>query len=326
MKKGNRIKLTDESVNSLGTWVKTDGIDLTGFYKNPIMLYNHNEGGIGLQDEVLPIGTWSDIVLSSSEMTGIPNFSESYDFAKKVNNLYDEQVIRAASIGIVILETSDDPKLFKKGQTRPTITKCRLREISICHIPANKNAIVLYDAAGQLMNLSDKVEEVLPLIKLSDNQDKNFVMKKVLKHLKLNDSASEEDVVEKVEALEGEVGTLKKENAQLKEAEQKRKDTEIVSLLDTAVSSNKISATERPSYEKLLKLDFESTKTLIEARTPAVKLSDIPVKTGEALELKWNGETWKGLDKSGKLTQLKDQNFELFKQMYKGEYGKEYKA
>lgn len=42
----NTFRLSDESINSYGLIVKTDGINLERFIKNPVMLYSHStEGG-----------------------------------------------------------------------------------------------------------------------------------------------------------------------------------------------------------------------------------------------------------------------------------------
>ena len=37
----NTFVISDESVNSYGYIVKTDGIDITAFERNPVMLYMH---------------------------------------------------------------------------------------------------------------------------------------------------------------------------------------------------------------------------------------------------------------------------------------------
>jgi hypothetical protein len=72
-----------------------------------------------------------------------------------INNKVENDFIRAASIGFRIIETSDDPKQLLPGQKYPTITKCELVEISIVDIPANKNALALYDTDGNRIELKE---------------------------------------------------------------------------------------------------------------------------------------------------------------------------
>jgi len=64
-----RIVISDESINSYGFYVKTDGIDLTAFLKNPVMLWNHNRDWHGTADAQLPIGYWKDLRVENGVLT-----------------------------------------------------------------------------------------------------------------------------------------------------------------------------------------------------------------------------------------------------------------
>ena len=154
-KSEKKVRMSDESLNSHGFWVKTDGIDLTDFAKNPIMLWNHSRAWRGVEDELLPIGKWEDFSLSESDFEGFPNFSDSYGFAQTIAKMFEEGTLSAASIGIVPLEWSEEPALLKEGQRYATVTKCKLLEVSICDIPSNKNAVTLYNTEGGVLNLMD---------------------------------------------------------------------------------------------------------------------------------------------------------------------------
>jgi HK97 family phage prohead protease len=130
-----RIKLTDESLNSHGSRVLTDGIDMSLFMKNPVLFYQHD-------DWRYPLGKWTDIRKDADgSISGVPEFDmedkEAVDLARKV----EQGFLNAASIGLRALELSDDPRHLVKGQTRPTITKSLLLEVSIVNFPANRNAV-----------------------------------------------------------------------------------------------------------------------------------------------------------------------------------------
>jgi Caudovirus prohead serine protease len=323
-KSEKKIRMSDESLNSYGFWVKTDGIDLTDFIKNPIMLWNHNRAWRGTEEEVLPIGKWEDFVMKDSDLEGFPNFSDSYEFAQKIAKMFEEGTLNASSIGIVPLEWSESPELLKEGQRYATVTKCKLLEVSICDIPSNKNAVVLYDNEGSVLNLTDaETSNVIPLITKIVNTESN--MKKLLEHLKLNENTSDEVVVKLVKGLEDEITALKTENGVLKEVQTNQLKAQVKTLLDDAEKAGKINAATRPSLERLFLADFEAAKITLEAMQAAPKFDLTDFTKGDKSTSKptYEGKTWMELSQtdSETLQKLKDENFELFKLMYKADMG-----
>jgi HK97 family phage prohead protease len=146
---------SDESINRYGFRVLTSGIDITNFKKNPVMLFDHESMSWGGDIYNGPIGRWDEIKKSDGQLLANAIIDEDDPKGKILSNKVEKDFIRAASIGFRIIETSEDPKLMLPGQTRPTVTKCELIEISIVGIPANKNAISLYDDAGTRIELKD---------------------------------------------------------------------------------------------------------------------------------------------------------------------------
>ena len=63
---GERIRISNETLNQYGTWVKTDGVDLSQYERNPILLWMHQRGVI--------IGIIKDIRRDNGEITGEPYF------------------------------------------------------------------------------------------------------------------------------------------------------------------------------------------------------------------------------------------------------------
>lgn len=330
-----RIRVTDESLNAYGFWVKTSGIDLSDFKKNPIMLWNHRQGWRGTDDEVLPIGVWKDLSVNGAEITAVPEFDSEDEFAGRIAKKYEKGHLRACSLGIKILEWSDDPALLKPGQTRPTVTKCALREISVVDIPANKNAVVLYDQDGNVLNLSDTgVLNELPTLPNITTQPpgKNMEeLKAIAVSLGMATTATLSEVQAEIESLKktkGEAKTLADQLKALKDKEADAQKLEAKTLLDKALSDNVIDATQRPAYEKLFDADFESAKTILAGLKAPQKLSEVPGENGGTPgKIAHEGKSFAELSKSAPdvLLRLKENNVELFKQLYKAEYGRDYK-
>ncbi|RAZ95836.1 hypothetical protein DK853_27850, partial [Klebsiella oxytoca] len=63
---GERIRISNETLNQYGTCVKTDGVDLSQYERNPILLWMHQRGVI--------IGMIKDIRRENGEITGEPYF------------------------------------------------------------------------------------------------------------------------------------------------------------------------------------------------------------------------------------------------------------
>lgn len=335
-----RIRVSDESVNAYGFWVKTSGGDLSDFLKNPVCLWNHHQSWRGTDDEVLPIGKWKDVKVEGAEIFAIPEFDNADKFAAKIANKYENGFLNAASIGIRIIEWSEDPKLMKAGQTRPTITKWSLREISIVDIPANKNAVCFYDADGNQINLSDSgADQSLEKIGLKLLATQEQTTQPAMEDLKilalalgLSDKATQQNVLDALQTLKekaqkADALELKVKDLEVKLGEQRKEEVKV--LLDAAVSDNRITAALRPAYEKLFDSDFDNAKAILGGLTAPVKLSAFAgaKEDGTAGKFSYQGKTFSQLSKEDPklLETLKENDLATFKQLYKAEYNKEYK-
>jgi hypothetical protein len=317
------FRVSDESLNSYGYWVLTAGIDLTEFLVNPIMFYNHDRSR-------LPIGTWENVHVKDNQLFATPKFA-THQFAKDIEAMVEDGTIKTASIGAVPLGLSDASDLIKQGQIRPTLVKSLLKELSVTDISSNKNAVALYDAEMHLITLNDGVDCPLPLLTLTDtslSNNNNLDMKGILVKLGLPDTATEADGIVKLQDIQAENVSLKAQLTAMNAEKTLARKGEIKTLLDAAVTDNRIQEIDRANFEQLFDQNFDAAKAVLSNIKPQVKLSEVVIPDGGAglTELKWNGEAWKALDKGGKLEQLKAQNFDLFKQMYKAEFGREYKA
>lgn len=335
------FKVSDESLNSFGFRVLSSGGDFERFNKNPIALYNHMRPWRGTNDEILPIGTWSDIKVSKSgEITALFHPDIEEEFSQKIAKKVEKKVIVAASIGIIALEWSEDPKHLLPGQRNATVTKWELREISLVDIPSNANAVQLYDEHGKAINLSDQGAIQIPMLKgnMLDSESQTITSQKKtqmeLKSLCLalglaedaNSSAIELAVIklnQKVRASEAKVVGLESELARVRQDETN-------ALIATALADKRINSTQEQPFKDLFSKDFESAKKLLAGMAPQATLASLtqPGGSGNSEKLKYNGMTFSELskDQPDTLVRIKESDYELFKNLFKSEYGSEYKG
>ena len=329
-----RIVISDESLNSYGFWVVTDGIDLTAFLRNPVMLWNHNRDGHGTVDAQLPIGYWKDLRVENGVLTGEPVFDEKDPFAMKVKQKLESGILNACSMGFVPLEWSDDLEMLKEGQKVATVTRCRLMEISICDIPSNANAtVVLYDENTNQINLSTLPTAGTQLATMNNQHLNNndMTLKEIALKLGLDENASPQAIADAIanlksenasyeatmQNLEQENGLLKAENKTLKEHEKagnEAKKAEAVRLLDDAVMTGRIDAKARPQFEKLFELDHEAAKAALAEMPERKPLTVQPPKgnAGGDERSSWNYLDWMKKDPEG-LRNMKKDDPERFK-------------
>jgi HK97 family phage prohead protease len=306
-----RIVISDESINSYGFWVVTNGIELEAFLKNPVMLWNHSRVGLGMVNDQLPIGYWKDLRVENGVLTGEPVFDETDEFAVKIKKKYEAGVLNACSMGFVPLEWSDAPEMLKEGQKVATVTRCRLMEISICDIPSNANAtVVLYDENSKTINLSD-----LPNMAIGPKI--NDMSKEIALKLGLEENASPQACVEAIQKKDEKIATLEAENKKLKEHEKAANDAkraEAVRLLDDAVKTGRIDAKARPQFEKLFELDHEAAKAALAEMPERQPLTAQPPKgdAGGDERSSWNYLDWMKKDPEG-LRKMKTDDPDRFK-------------
>lgn len=325
-----RIVISDESINSYGFWVRTDGIDLSAFLKNPVMLWNHNRGGLGVTSDQLPIGIWKDLRIENGVLTGEPVFDENDEFAVKIKQKYESCILNACSIGFAPLEWSDAPEMLKEGQKVATVTRCRLLEISICDIPSNANAtVVLYDDDNKVINLSDLPNKAIGP-KINNNMPKEIALT-----LGLDENASPQACVNAITELKSEIASheatrqnLEEENRQMRlrlkaidDAAAEAQKQEVVNLLDDAVKSGRIDATARPKFEKLFELDHEAAKTALAALPERKPMEAKPAGTGDSDLCKMS---WDELDKAERLYELKTKYPDIYQKKFNEKFNKKH--
>lgn len=170
-----RVILSDSSLNRYGFRVLTAGLLLEAFLKNPVMLYGHfRDEGSPMWCDYKPIGYWDDIKVEGDELSAIPVFDKVDDLSKTIAAKYEAGTLRAASIGIRILATSSEKEYLLPGQTRETVVKAEVMEASIVDIPANSNAVRLYDRSSSVLLAAGKEANTVPELPKSIETKMNF--------------------------------------------------------------------------------------------------------------------------------------------------------
>lgn len=314
-----RIRISDETLNCYDTWVKTSGVELKQFQRNPVMLWMHWRGVI--------IGYIKDIRVENDEITGEPFFDEVREESKQAKLQWEKGSLRMGSPNFEIIETSDDEALIKPGQRRPTITRCKLVEFSMVDIGGNDNNIRLTYENNELKLSEGEDCSILPLLKAPINQtnkekEMNQELQAIALMLGLSAEATLTDVQKQVRIL------LEHKNANeklRKEVDTLQKDLDtirlsgITAMVDEAVKEGKFTADKKDHFVELgKKVGAESLKMTIDAMSVSMKPSTILGKqTGTALK---EYKSW-GEVPEAELKLMREENKELYRKLYKAEFG-----
>lgn len=185
----NTFIVSDETRNTYGFIVLTDGIGINPFLKNPVMFYMHDrEKGV--------VGRWENIRKEDKKLLADAVFDDSTELGTRVKKQVEGGFLRCASIGIEIISSE-----IQNGIE--TVTKCLLTEISIVDIPANENAVKLHKRVKKGGRT---------YLKLSTRRD--GLRDALISVLKLDEDATDEEIINEVfritQAIGG-AGTLTEE-------------------------------------------------------------------------------------------------------------------
>lgn len=192
----NTFIVSDESRNNLGVIIKTAGIDINQFKRNPVMLYMHDrEKGV--------VGRWENIRKDGKQLLADAVFDDSTDLGKQVKNQVENGFLRSASIGIEVIET-------KTIDGVETVTQSVLTEISIVDIPANDNALKLYRkstkgnrvfiALGLDPGKKDLKSELVRLLQLSEDATDEAILAVISRLLETDGEEPVSDVDNAIKA------------------------------------------------------------------------------------------------------------------------------
>ena len=221
-----RIILSDSSLNRYGYRVLTSGMLLEAFKKNPVMLYMHfRDEGSPIWGETKAIGHWEDIQLEGDVLSAIPVFDKVDQLSKDIAAKYEAGTYNAASVGIRIIATSANKDLLVPGQTRETVTESELMEASIVDIPANSNAVRLYDRSTSVLLAAGMDTNSVPALSTTSFKNKMTLKESWSAFLSFLNISQDKAVTtelsaEYLDSLHNEFTRLKSDNSSLVQAKQ----------------------------------------------------------------------------------------------------------
>ncbi len=300
-------------LNSYGARVLTEGIDLTQYQKNPILLYMHRRG----RKEDMPIGIMENLRVDGDTLYGTPKFDDDTEDERNISKKWERGTLRMLSAGLDIMEWSEDPALLVAGQTRPTVTKSKLIEVSVVDIGANDDALQvgLYHEGKLLTLAAGEESDHLPLLKpatpeekteqpQNNNIEKN--MEKILLKLGLAPNATEDDAVAAISKLQEEKATMTL--------------ARITDAVEAAIKEKRLTPDKKEKYIGLGKrLGLDSLNALLSDMTPAQKPLDLLRPAGggaaPAATLSWDKAT------PEQLADLRDNNRDEYVRLYREYFG-----
>lgn len=315
--------ISTERVNSYGSRVITAGIDYSQYEKNPVLLYMHRRG----RKEDMPIGIMTNIREENGILYGTPKFDDDTEDERNISKKWDRGTLRMLSAGLDVLEWSEDPAMLVAGQTRPTVTKSKLIEVSVVDIGSNDDALQvgLYHEGKLLTLAAGEESDHLPLLSRTEtesgdatpatapedeqnpNNNSNSNMEKILLKLGLATGATEDEAV-------AAIGRLQEEKDAVTLAR-------ITDAVDTAVRERRITVDKKDKYLNLGKqVGLDSLKALFADMAPAQKPLDLVKPSpgggnGGTVNLTWANAT------AAQLADLRDNNREEYARLYREHYG-----
>lgn len=321
--------ISTSRLNSYGSRVITAGIDITQYEKNPVLLWMHRRSFSS--NSPLPIGRVENLRFDGDALKGTPVFDEKDPFAKQIADKWEGGFLKMCSAGLDIVETSVDPVHLLPGQTRATVLRCKLTEVSIVDIGSNDDALQLTNS-GQLLTLaSGEACEALPLLELnkpekednangeqpaaSINNNKITMKKETLQLLGLAEDATEEQVHSAVQLLK-----------QSADKAQSMELAAITAAVDQAVKDKRITEAKRDHFIQLGKnVGVQQLNETLECMSPASKPLDMinqqPGSNGAPAGAEH--QTFAKLSEvpADKIESLKKEQPQEYARLYKAEYG-----
>lgn len=305
-----RVRISNDSLNSYGTRVLTSGMNVEQYCRNPVLLYMHERGNV--------IGYVKDLKVENDEVTGELVFDEATELSKRCKKQFEFGSLKMVSAGLDIIEMSEDGAYLVAGQTSPTITRSKLFEVSVVDIGANDDALVL-KKDGKRITLGRDGECPLPELSNNNQKTRNEMENKAIAlQLGLPETATDAEIAEKI----GEFKTAKEENANLRKEKDALTLASITSLVEKAIGEKRITADKKDEFISLGKeIGMERLTSVFSAMSPQVKLSTVLGQHGTA---KTEAAYAKLSEVPGdKLLEMREQQPDEYKRLYKAEYGME---
>lgn len=321
-----RVRISNESVNCYGTRILTSGLDITQYQRNPVLLYMHERGKV--------VGLVKDIKVEGQDVTGELVFDEATELSRQLKKQWEFGSLKMVSANIQILDASDGEQLLADGQTRPTITKSKLFEVSVVDIGGNDDALVLSNENGETISLSGKeADSFLPLLNNTSNnplkKKEEMELKKLALSLGLAETATEAEVdaeISKLKLASSNVTTLQQQVDAMKAAQDAMQLAAITRAVDTAIQEKRLVAGVKEHFVELgKKVGLDSLNTTLSAMQPQMKLSATLHRAagGQVMSAENDFSKYEKLSAvpANVMEDLHDNHHDEFVRLYKAEYG-----
>ncbi len=306
---GKRVRISNDSLNSYGFRILTSGMDTAQYNRNPVLLYMHERGNV--------IGYIKDLKVENNEVTGELMFDCASELSERCKKQFEFGSLRMVSAGLEILETSEDKDMLVPGQTRPTVTKSKLFEVSIADVGANDDALVLRKD-GKIITLGRDGNCDLPLLNNNKHQKKEEMENKTIAlQLGLPETATEAEITAKLTEL----NALKEQNVTLLQEKESLTLVNITNLVTQAIAENRVAEKDKDQFVELgKKIGAEELEKTLRAMHPAVRLSSLLGHQGghPAEEHQYTKLSEVPADR---IATLRAESPEEYKRLYKAEYG-----
>jgi len=216
------------------------------------------------------------------------------------------------------------PEDVVQGQTRSTVKRCILREVSVTDIPANANCVALYDSSGKTIELTaESVDCVIGLI--NNNVKKGEAMKLIALKLGLGESATEAEILAKIQELQDsqtKLSAKETEIAALKATAAEAEKKTIEKMVNEAVAAKKLTADQKAHFVSIgEKMGVEALGTTLSSMNGSVKPMDV-LSGGSSRSLAGSvgGMKWADLSDAERKS-LRDDDREAYEKLFEAEYG-----
>jgi HK97 family phage prohead protease len=310
-----RFIFNDERVtNSYNFKIKTSGINLERFLKNPVMLADH------WNDTSNVIGLWENTSVDGFTLGGDSLFDSEDEYAKNIEGKVDRGFIKGCSMGIFY--NREDMEQQPDGSW--VLLKCTLAEVSICAIPSNANSLRLYDASTQKLLTDDEIKANLSFMTNQPNptptMEKIELSVATLVALGLNTQPKNAQEIEThVEKLAGKLKDEQDAHAETKKQLSAIAEGPAKELVKQAKLSGKITESEVAEWEKMAKENYalaSSALAKIPAKIDLSKGAKVPVGDGTEDDLPKNQDEFEKLSLDAQLA-FKKEHPEAYKALWK---------
>lgn len=322
--------VSDESiVNSYGLRVMTAGIDISQYKRNPVVLWYHKrpktwDGKNG--NEALPIGKGVKLWKEDGKLYVDVEFDSEDEFAKQIEGKVERGFIRMCSPALDPVTISDDVKYLLPGQTRATLVKSRLEEISVVDIGSNDNALRLS------FDPEKNIDDIIPLVNAQKNHNpkKMEFQNQVAQALGLDPNTAPESVISTLKEnvkLAKQAEDYKTKHEALQTQVDEMSQGKIIELVN-ASQDKKFTADKRETFIKLGKdSGYDTLKGVIDAMPDMVKPGEL-INHGSQESGKTDGDevlTFAKLKEKGmeELEKFKAEKPAEYIKLYKAEHGVE---